>query len=433
MINYYNENDPNAAAWLRELIKGGHIANGIVDERSIKDVQPNDLTDFTQCHFFAGIGGWSYALRLAGWPDDRPVWTGSCPCQPFSDAGQKGGTEDKRHLWPEFYRLISECRPSAIFGEQVASKDGLAWLDIVSADLESADYAVGAADLCAAGVEAPHIRQRLYFVADSSSARLAGRALEPARQKLAPAERSGNAGELGNADVRGRTPGDEATPANGYGRTAISASVWAECDWLPCIDGKARPVEPGTFPLFNGISEQLVRLGALEMAGWKEVEMHGSTYQRDADEILRVLQNSVRSETDKRPAGGLRDIHAASLLSDFLLCVDAARYGAAIGGSLKEARAQAYRRIVRGVRDGGEFGGAPRQRRSDEQLPGEPADAMLRLSLILARYAEAHQEVARDAHAASGRVNMLRGYGNAIVPQVAAEFVRATMDSGHGC
>jgi len=129
---YYNENDPFAAAWLRELIKAGLIADGEVDERSIVDVSPDDLRGFVQCHFFAGIGGWSYALRLAGWPDDRAVWTGSCPCQPFSSAGKGDGADDSRHLWPAWFRLIAECRPVAVFGEQVASADGLGWLDRVS-------------------------------------------------------------------------------------------------------------------------------------------------------------------------------------------------------------------------------------------------------------------------------------------------------------
>lgn len=76
-MNYYNENNPAVAAWLRELIKAGVISNGIVDERSIKNVKATDLAEYNQCHFFAGIGGWSYALRLAGWPDDQHVWTGN--------------------------------------------------------------------------------------------------------------------------------------------------------------------------------------------------------------------------------------------------------------------------------------------------------------------------------------------------------------------
>lgn len=162
---YYNEIDPFAAAWLRNLIKAGAIAPGDVDERDIRDVNPDDLKGYLQCHFFAGIGVWSYALRSAGWADERPVWTGSCPCQPFSAAGKRGGLADERHLWPHWHHLIRECRPAIVLGEQVASPDGLGWLDLVSADLEGAGYAFGASDLCAAGFGAPHIRQRLYWCA----------------------------------------------------------------------------------------------------------------------------------------------------------------------------------------------------------------------------------------------------------------------------
>lgn len=164
MPAYYNEFDPFAAQWLRELIKKGLIADGEVDERSITDVQSEDIREFTQCHFFAGIGVWSYALRQAGWTDDRPVWTGSCPCQPFSSAGKGKGFKDERHLWPEFYRLISQCRPTVCFGEQVASKDGLAWVELVQNNMEGAGYAFGAVDTCSASFGAPHIRQRLYWV-----------------------------------------------------------------------------------------------------------------------------------------------------------------------------------------------------------------------------------------------------------------------------
>lgn len=166
---YYNENDPFAVRWLRNLIAKNLITPGDVDERSIVDVGPDDLKGYVQCHFFAGIGGWSYALRLAGWPDDRPVWTGSCPCQSLSSIGKRKGHADKRHLWPAFYSLISERKPSAVFGEQTAAKDGREWLAGVRADLEHLGYAVGAADLCAAGIGAPHIRQRLYWVADAQS------------------------------------------------------------------------------------------------------------------------------------------------------------------------------------------------------------------------------------------------------------------------
>jgi DNA (cytosine-5)-methyltransferase 1 len=195
MAAYYNEIDPYAAEWLRNLIKAGLIAPGEVDQRSIEDVLPTDLLGFTQCHFFAGIGVWSAALRGAGWPDDRPVWTGSCPCQPFSTAGKGAGVADERHLWPAWFHLIQHGkRPGVpVFGEQVANGDGLTWLDLVQADMEGAGYAFRAVDLCAAGFGAPHIRQRLFFHA----------------QRLADAHVSGQpgSGELGR-------PGDSDEVSN---------------------------------------------------------------------------------------------------------------------------------------------------------------------------------------------------------------------------
>ena len=169
MSAYYNEIEPYAAQWLRNLIKEGLIADGEVDTRSIVDVRPADLAGFTQCHFFAGIGGWSHALRLAGWSDDRPIWTGSCPCQPFTSAGQQKGQADERHLWPVFFELIRANRPPVVMGEQVAAAVGKSWLDGVSADLEGIGYATGAAVVPACAVNAPHRRDRLWFVAHTDA------------------------------------------------------------------------------------------------------------------------------------------------------------------------------------------------------------------------------------------------------------------------
>ncbi|MBX5206712.1 DNA cytosine methyltransferase [Rhizobium sp. NZLR11] len=182
MTAYYNEIDPYAAQWLRNLIAAGHIAPGEVDERSIVDVHADDLKGYTQCHFFAGIGGWSYAARIAGWSDGRAMWTGSCPCQPLSSAGLRKGHADERHLWPAFYRLISECRPPVVLGEQAANKDGREWLSAVRADMESLGHAFGAADLCAAGVGRPHIRQRLFWLAHAERWGLQGRNFRRSQQ-----------------------------------------------------------------------------------------------------------------------------------------------------------------------------------------------------------------------------------------------------------
>lgn len=307
-MNYYNEFDPKAAAWLRELIKEGHIPNGEVDTRSIVDVQPADLRGFTQCHFFAGIGGWSLALQLAGWSSTEPVWTGSCPCQPFSVAGKGKGTEDERHLWPVFAELIRACKPPVAFGEQVASKAGREWLAGVFADLERMGYSRAGADLCAAGVGAPHIRQRLYWVADarssgtgrntgaasskeegsrgpgssdglhrrdepvlgstanglahSSSTGLAGREEQPTRGEQQTTERGGDVDGLAYSG----SPQADATYTGGFHPSTSRSSPWSASRLTQCRDGKARriPVEPELFPLAHGVPN---RVGLLRGSG----------------------------------------------------------------------------------------------------------------------------------------------------------------------
>jgi DNA (cytosine-5)-methyltransferase 1 len=277
MAAYYNEIDPYAAQWLRNLIAAGQIAPGDVDERSIEVVQPDDVRGYTQCHWFAGIGGWSYALRLAGWPDARSVWTGSCPCQPFSSAGKGAGFNDSRHLWPAWFRLIRECQPASVFGEQVASSDGIAWFDTVSTDLEAESYAIGATDLPAASVGAPHIRQRLWFMAHSEGEHR-GLSVFQGRSFQAGVESiwRGEAGALDiskrrragrEAGSKGRAECETSRDGQNEGRRQLQAQHsgavdWNECEWLPCSDGVARAVEPGTFPLAHGIPQRVGRLRA---------------------------------------------------------------------------------------------------------------------------------------------------------------------------
>jgi DNA (cytosine-5)-methyltransferase 1 len=320
---YYNEIDPYAAQWLRNLIAGGHIAPGEVDERSIEDVKPDDLRGFTQCHFFAGIGVWSHSLRLAGWPDDKPVWTGSCPCQPFSAAGKGDGFADERHLWPHFFHLISERRPQHVFGEQVASGNANTWFDLVQADLEGVGYAFGLVPFTSASIGAPHIRERAYWVAESAGEQCQkllpglgqGAGAEGSRS---PAKSTGlcSVGGLDNTDKPGLerhfgddsaagregTTGPAAAPGvhdglantEGSGRRERIENIagvrignaeegaagrfaehggmvdefrplevngfWRDADWLFCRDGKWRPVEPGTFPLVDGAAARMGRV-----------------------------------------------------------------------------------------------------------------------------------------------------------------------------
>jgi DNA (cytosine-5)-methyltransferase 1 len=295
-MNFYNEHDPKAAAWIRELIAAKLIPDGVVDERSITEIKANELTHYAQCHFFAGIGGWSLALALAGWTATRPVWTGSCPCQPFSNAGKGLAQADERHLWPAFFNLIRECRPECVIGEQVEGAIGKGWLDGIQTDLEGEGYALGSVVLGAHSLGAPHIRQRLFWVADSKHAEWRAELQE--HGDAYRGDGFGGSGELGgladagHAESSGRelhTEGsdrgarDELTPygadCDGVGESNKSgpqghgrldglndsqgrqgkerhhpeAGFWSIFDIIPCRDGKARRIESGTFPLVDGI------------------------------------------------------------------------------------------------------------------------------------------------------------------------------------
>ena len=270
MANYYNEIDPYAAQWLRNLIDAGHIAPGDVDTRSIVDVRADDLKGYTQCHFFAGIGIWSHALRQSGWSDDRPVWTGSCPCQPFSVAGAGEGVNDERHLWPIWFKLIQQCQPDVIFGEQVESAIKHGWLNLVQDDVEREGYSLGAAGIPAAGIGAPHIRHRLYFVAQSSKIGRRGRrdGDTAGDSGQVQTEGRGASGELAdniNARSQGRLcgrPDEGRQDQHGYAGRYGTTGFWGAADWIDCKDGKTRPVEPSTFPLAYGATARVGRLRA---------------------------------------------------------------------------------------------------------------------------------------------------------------------------
>ncbi|MET0653697.1 MAG: DNA cytosine methyltransferase [Hyphomicrobiaceae bacterium] len=375
---YYNEHDPFAAAWLRELITAGAIAEGEVDERSILDVRPADLDGFRQCHFFAGIGVWSHALRAAGWADDRPVWTGSCPCQPLSGAGQRKGHADERHLWPALYALVAECRPAVVFGEQVTGQDGREWFAAVRTDLEGTGYAVGAADLCAAGAGAPHIRQRLYFVAmaDAEYAGLEGRLSRRADARRHDldrhARRDGATGGLGYADRTEReawsdiASGSETRP----GESAQSGAPGG-------LDHTAGARLEGTFPEAEGDPQGKARL-RLPDAGRGNGGLADTAGCRHPDEPGQEPAG-LQPPPPEDPQGPESGRHGA---------------GPRTGGS--------------GPSDGFWRNADWLFCRDGVWRPVEPGSFPL-------------------AHGAAARVGRLRGYGNALCAPVAQSFIEAVM------
>jgi len=489
-MNYYNEFDHNAAEWLRELIADGSIPPGDVDERSITDVRADELLGYTQCHFFAGIGGWSLALRLAGWPDNRPVWTGSCPCQPFSTAGKRKGYEDERDLWPVFFRLINECKPETVFGEQVASSDVVGssqeaafvdavrrgdiaranklahqinrsaslhyhhrWLDRVRADLGSAGYAVRNEVLGAHSVGAPHRRYRLYWgavsVADNASWQhprsVSGRSTDSAAQGGGEAAESsglcGNGGVAENSDgggCGGRNDGNQA----GRGREVQVEGLGDDCG----VDD-AESIGRGICNAEN------VRQADGEINAFANASCGG-------DRVAHMQgdrRDERRAEPDGRGASsGCGDIGIPNPTGE--------RRGEARGAGERSAERSSDGGADIGMAD---IGSAGLEGRTGKQLP----DQMLswpnglaslspwsKFALVYCRDEKIRRVPAesilfRMADGLSGDVDgigvagiseaggfplttkkegrsmLLKGYGNAIVPQVASEFIGAFMEA----
>ncbi|MCZ8436839.1 DNA cytosine methyltransferase [Achromobacter xylosoxidans] len=312
---------------------------------------------------------------MAGWADDRPVWTGSCPCQPFSAAGKGTAFDDERHLWPAWHWLIQECRPPVVFGEQVASKDAEPWLDLVSTDLEAMAFAVAACAFPSASIGAPHIRDRTYFVAYASGAGLERSAAGTVGRQRAAAERGSSTGRLAHPDVvagrqgrevdGGRHPGSDARPRAGSG-----------CDGVP------------------------VKLGNAEGERCGEArEPRPGHSERSADASAACRMGDALDQPRERDAGGISGTQAPE-------------HGAwvSIDGSQPVRPEHAGASVAPGAGPVNGFWGAADWLlcRDGKWRPVEPGTFPL-------------------AHGAPARVGRLRAYGNAINAQQAQIFIEESM------
>jgi len=462
-LAYYNEFDPHAAEWLRSLIDAGLIMAGDIDERSIVDVKPTDLMGYAQCHFFAGISGWPLALQLAGWPDGRPVWTGSCPCQPFSSAGKRKGRHDSRHLWPVFCRLIAECQPSVVFGEQVASSDiigkasgkarpsdypaaSTAWIDGVQASLEGAGYACGFHVVGAHSLGAPHVRQRLFWVAESGRTERLGRNCAEARpvQPLHTTNRCGASG-MADADsercdgqrvyLRQREPRQAGSETAGGGE----AERLADADHPGSRGGiKGEQGQPGIGRV--GLADDGGNGGLADRdgAGLAGRAQQPAREERQATERSGRLGGMERATAGGRGIGG----HEAQPGNGGHAL---GASGAGLGGGEYAVRGRSEGRnplrpetgqsgyrgpwddcILIPCRDG-------KARRTQSGLSPLAHGIPRTLAEIMPRLAELGHDPKAAARmlkeARRHRVVALKGAGNAIVPPLAAEFIRAFMEA----
>jgi len=356
----------------------------VIDRRSIADVRASDLRGFTRAHFFAGIAGWELALNLARWPADREVWTGSCPCQPYSAAGKNKGDADERNLWPDFFRLIRECRPDTIFGEQVENAIGHGWLDGVFGDLEREGYTCGATVLGAHSVGAPHIRQRLFWVANSGSSPSrnddAGECVEACSCEACQSER-----RITNQPGR----------HGGSLRLANAASLSGPEHEQEQGDGSRRQSGP------NNSTERGGAGGLEHAAGDGRDERRAQSDGRSIAGGCGDDWLGDPSSTRPQERSGKRSIQCGAGLAFEGQALELR--GPWSDSTVIYCRDEKYRRVGRGV------------------FPlayGIPRD-------VGSRFPEL-RELAKGAR--GNRVGRLKGYGNAINPWVAAEFIAAFLE-----
>lgn len=396
---YYNENDPFAAQWIRNLIGAAMIMDGDVDDRSIADVQPDDLRGYRQCHFFAGIAGWPWALRCAGWPDEREVWTGSCPCQGESIAGKKRGRDDPRHLWPHMFRLVRARRPAVVMGEQVARAAGTHWLDGVRSDMEGEGYAFRAAVVPSCAVDAPQRRDRLWWIGvdDTNAAR------ELQSQGRVEIQR----GRLGYADDF-----DELANAEGIGSSARYAGTVQGCpipEWPP--------QQPERRHGGNRELADAMRIGGQQVSGSPSCDE--AAHGRARWVACEPNSDYVPGRHDESATGrGMGDTHGT---------------GRPLGeGQSSDAR-QERETPERTDAGDGFWSGAERIACHDGKTrrakPGIPllVDGVSG-RVALARALGQASTTLQDDKTLISRVGVWRGFGNAIVPQVAVEVIKAFME-----
>ena len=391
---YYNEHDPYCCAWLRNLIKHNLIPPGDVDSRDIQEVHPLDVDEYTQVHLFAGLGGWAYALTLAQWPDDRPIWTGSCPCQPFSVAGKGQGTSDPRHLWPHFFRLLVPHHPSIVMGEQVSGAAGYTWFDGVASDLEGEGYSCRTVDIPSCAVNAPHRRNRLYWLVHSS-----GEGSPLSQQKELRGE--------GWREERG-TVTEPSEPVSGVDNSSSSRFLQAELGETQEVWDQARS---GEFERRSGDGVDGMgnpQCQRNENHGPEEIIGTSGTMQSISQERERIWSNTGQPS------------NSSNFWDNYqLIGPDKQGFYRRIG--LDWSTQSPIRLLVNGVSRRVVVGCS--RCSITREIPGDDLDETLHCPNCKKTLPHIIREIIEPS-----RVSLLRALGNAINPELAAEVIRAWMD-----
>jgi DNA (cytosine-5)-methyltransferase 1 len=230
------------------------------------------------------------------------ILTGGFPCQPFSAAGKRKGTEDERHLWPEMLRVIREVSPRYIVGENVRGllnwSGGLVF-DEVCSDLEDAGYEVTPYLLPACGKDAPHRRDRIWFIANSTKCndRRNTGSVPSSEEKERICERNEIPKPIESSEVFGNAPDSCCKrPQRGEkgqrskGRKQPNDEQLEGCNEFPRTDFEMFPTQP---PICGGNDGLPKELDGLTFSKWRNesIKAYGNAIvPQVAHEIFKAIQ-----------------------------------------------------------------------------------------------------------------------------------------------
>ena len=331
------------------------------------------------------------------------------PCQPFSNAGKKQGEKDPRHLWPDCFRLIKECRPSWVCGENVSGHIKLG-LDSVLSDLESEGYRTRTFSISASSVGANHKRERVWILAHSER--------NDDQQKI-----KGVDGEKKKISRKHRKEDSDARKSGGTGAVRRVSDEHVE-DARQSIRGiessrNKKSSRRGTFetaertPNANKTTRSSKRAETVA-----DATTHGSLDESKRD--IESMEKKSKRKKERRNQSSIRSSTRGSAMADAV-----------------ERNVETGRERQREIREG----------HQKERIPGDASSGSETVADAERIYAQGQYDgqgeeqpwreswwavepdVGRVAHGIPGRVDRLKGLGNSLLPQIPFYIGLAILES----
>ena len=339
------------------------------------------------------------------------IITGGFPCQPFSVAGKQKGTGDDRHLWPEMFRIIKTFKPKFVIGENVKGliniQDGVVF-ETVCTDLESEGYEVQAFNIPAAGVGAPHRRERIWILATLGNSELNGSSTTKITRSIIETSNNNKKGENATREFEGTSKSrysqdvanteSERTRSNNEGiRQGISGTNRGQR-----TIGIKEDVANSNTRFSNGTNEEIFSRGQTSNisstgGGDKNVENSRCTLQQGA-----VFQGENENEIRK---GNADQSQRSSSSPEYDVANPSSEQSHSNDNGQEQREISQQEQI--------ELGGGSSGTLWPSNWEFEP-------------------NVGRVANGVPGRVHRLKGLGNSIIPKIAEEIGKAIIGAYNG-